>query len=122
MKSKAWTSIALFLFIALSATGCTAERVVIREPDPHTVIVTDQPGPDRIIVVHKKPPPLKREIKPRRPSSRHVWVGGYWSWRSSKYVWVSGRWVVRPRSGVRWVSGHWKKQRGGWVWVGGRWR
>ncbi len=122
MKSKMLLFTALFLFVATSAMGCTTRRVVVHEPAQRTVIVKDQPGPDKVVVVTKRPPSPKREVRARRPSSRHVWVGGYWSWRSNKHVWVGGKWVVPPRHGGKWVAGHWKKHGGGWVWVIGRWR
>lgn len=122
MQGKMLFSTTLLFFVAISAMGCTTKRVVVHEPVPRAVVVKQQPGPDKVVVVTKRPPAPKREVRPRRPSSRHVWVGGYWSWRGSKYVWVSGKWRVPPRHGGRWVAGHWKVQGGGWVWVAGRWR
>ncbi len=122
MTSKRLLCSTLFLFVAVSAMGCATKRVVVHEPAQRTVIIKDRPGPDKVVVVTKRPPAPKREVRVRRPSSRHVWVGGYWSWRSNKHVWVGGKWVTPPRHGSKWVAGHWKKHGGGWVWVIGRWR
>ena len=112
----------LFAFVVVSTMGCTTERVVVREPAQRTVIVKKRPGPDQVYVVTKRPPPPRREARARRPSRRHVWVGGYRSWRGHKDVWVQGRWTVPPRHGGKWVAGHWSKRSGGWVWVAGYWR
>ena len=122
MKGKTMMLATLITFVAVSTMGCTSERVVVREPAQRVVVVKQQPGPDQVIVVTKRPPSPRREVRPRRPSRRHVWVGGYWSYRSSNYVWVKGRWAVPPRHGGKWVAGHWSKRSGGWVWVTGYWR
>ena len=110
MKYRTMMFAALFSLVAVSTMGCTTERVVVRGPAHHTVVVT------------KRPPAPKREVRPYRPSRRHVWVGGYWTWRGSKYVWVKGRWTVPPRHNGRWMAGHWSKRSSGWVWVAGYWR
>ena len=120
-KSGSMVLVTLFAFAAVSTMGCTTERVVVREP-ARTVVIKHQPGPDQVYVVTKRPPSPRREVRSRRPSRRHVWVGGYWSWRSHKYVWVKGRWTVPPRHGGKWVAGRWSKRSGGWVWVAGYWR
>ena len=122
MKHRTMMLTMLFCFVAIAAMGCTSERVIVREPARQTVVVKKQPGPDQVYIVTKRPPPPRREARPRRPSRRHVWVGGHWSWRGSKYVWVKGRWTVPPRHGGRWVAGHWSKRGGGWAWVAGYWR
>lgn len=122
MKRKTMLFTMLFCLAATSAMGCTTERVVVREPAPRAVVVNTQHGPDRVVVVTKRPPAPKREVRPRRSSRRHVWVGGSWSWSGHRYVWTAGRWVVPPRHGGRWVAGHWAQRGGGWVWVAGYWR
>ena len=121
-KSKSLFISTLLLFVAASAMGCATERVTYREAARHTVVVEEQPGPDKVVIVTRRPPSPRREVQPRRPSSRHVWVGGHWTWQREEYVWASGQWVVAPRHGARWIAGHWKKQRGGWVWAAGHWR
>lgn len=120
-KSKFGLNTVFLCIMAVSAMGCTTKRVVVHDPAVHAVVVDTQ-GAGQVVVVKKQPPPPRREVRPRRPSSRHVWIGGYWSYRGSNYVWVSGYWKKSPRHGAVWVSGYWKKQRGSWAWVGGRWR
>ncbi len=123
MKSKMMLCTALLAFTTVSAMGCTTERVVVRDAAPDRVVVVKaQPGPDQVVVVAKRPPAPRREIRPRRPSLRHVWVGGHWAYRGSRYVWVQGRWTVPPRHGARWVAAHWTRRHGGWVFVAGYWR
>lgn len=122
MKRRMMLLTTLFSLAATSAMGCTTERVVVQGPAPRAVVVTEQPGPDRVVAVTKRPPAPRREVRPRRLSRRHVWVGGYWSWSGHRYVWKKGHWGVPPRHGGRWVAGHWAKRGGGWVWVAGFWR
>lgn len=71
------------------------------------------------IYVQIAPPAPRYEPVPA-PRVGHIWVPGYWDWRSDRHVWVSGTYVIeRPgyyyeRS--RWVErdGRWHLQRGDW--------
>ena len=74
-----------------------------------------------VLVVKKKPPVVKVEVRPRAPYAGAVWVNGRWAWKKGKYVWVKG-YYVKPRKGYVWVPGHWNKRPGGYVWVAGHWR
>ncbi|MBK8964346.1 MAG: YXWGXW repeat-containing protein [Candidatus Competibacteraceae bacterium] len=56
------------------------------------------------------------------PSSRHVWVPGYWTWRDDDWVWRSGYWESRPYPDALWVPGQWVATANGWRWQDGRWR
>lgn len=104
--------------LALTSMGCASSRP---RPD-RVVVVHDVAGPGKVVVVKKKPPARRREVRPHRPSQRHVWVPGHWDWRGHRYVWVSGHWAVPPRHGATWVAGHWEARHGGWVFVAGYWR
>jgi hypothetical protein len=44
-------------------------------------------------------PPVKVEIRPKRPHARAVWVPGHWKWSRWKrrHVWVPGHWRVKKR-------------------------
>jgi hypothetical protein len=42
------------------------------------------------------PPPPKVEIVGARPSDRHVWLDGAWSWRMRRWVWRPGGWAIAP--------------------------
>lgn len=115
-------SSALILALAFQAIGCSS-RTIVREPAVNeAVVVRTASAPASVVLVAKKPPAPNYEVKPRRPSSRHVWISGHWTYRNSKYVWVPGKWVKPPTTKATWVAGHWKKKNGGWVWVAGYWR
>jgi hypothetical protein len=62
-----------------------------------------------------------REVRPARPSPRHVWVGGEWAPSGSTYTWRAGYWALPQAPGGRWVPGRWVRRPGGWVWVSGHW-
>jgi WXXGXW repeat (2 copies) len=70
----------------------------------------------------RAPPPLRHEMRPRRPHPGWYWQPGYWSWHDGGYVWVAGVWVKPPRTGASWVSGHWVHRHRQYVWVAGHWR
>ena len=57
-----------------------------------------------------------------RPSSRHIWISGYWEYnpRLRRDVWVDGYWSLR-RSNHRWVDGHYRVFNGVRIWVDGCW-
>jgi len=62
-----------------------------------------------------------REVRPMRPSPRHVWVAGEWAPNGGTYTWRAGYWALPQRPGGYWVRGHWAHRPRGWVWVGGHW-
>lgn len=70
--------------------------------------------------VYVAPPPLRHE-----PASGvrhgHVWVPGYWDWRSDRYHWVAGHWV-RARPGYVYRPARWYVRDGRWYLDHGRWR
>ena len=122
---KSIPTLILVAGVSLMATGCVAqERVVVRTPAARSVVVVkDAPRSNQqVIIVKKRPPAPRREVRSHRPSRRHVWVPGHWEWRRSKYVWVRGHWAVPPRAGSVWVAGHWSKHADGWVFAAGFWR
>jgi hypothetical protein len=123
MKKRVWIPVFLTAGLMLTTTGCASNRrVVVHEPASKVVVVHDVPGPGKVVVVKKRPPKVRREARPHRPSRRHVWIPGHWEWRGNAYVWKSGRWVVPPRAGAVWVPGRWKQSHGGWIFVAGYWR
>jgi hypothetical protein len=74
------------------------------------------------VVVKLRPPALKVEHRPERPSHNHVWVGGYHRWDGNAYVWEPGKWDVPPREHAVWVAPRWEHRNGGYVFVEGRWK
>ncbi len=82
-----------------------AQQPVYVQPTP--VIV--QPAPviiaqPNVIVVHRAPPPLQVEVRPRAPGREYVWVPGYYAARGESWVWVGGAWSRPPRAGAVWVA------------------
>ena len=66
------------------------------------------------------PPPLKQEIRAKRPGPNYVWISGHWKWKGGGWIWVRGHWV-KSRKGKRYVPGHWATRGGRKVWIPGRW-
>ena len=105
----------LSLVVVLAAasfltTGCASERA------------TAQPRTTHVVVVKKAPPALRKEVRPHRPSRRHVWVAGHWGWHRGRHVWVKGHWAKPPHRRAVWVPAHWRRHADGWVFVAGHWR
>src|SRR5436190_21712750 len=56
------------------------------------------------IVVKQAPPAIRVEVVSARPSAKHVWVPGFWTWETSAYVWVPGEWMLPPEPAAVWVA------------------
>jgi hypothetical protein len=74
------------------------------------------------VVVGVRPPHAVVERRPVRPSTRHIWIGGYHRWDGHAYVWETGRWEVPPHEHAVWVAPRWEHRHNGYVFVEGRWR
>jgi len=115
-------------------SGCVVSRarparsvtVVETAPPPQRVVVVrDPPGPgNTVVIVKDAPPPPRREVvvERSRPSTRHVWIGGYWRHDGRAYIWAPGRWELPPRARVIWVKPRWELRGGTYVFVDGAWR
>jgi hypothetical protein len=73
-------------------------------------------------VVRQAPPAARDESIFDRPSPRHLWVAGYWTWQSDKYQWTAGHWEMPPRGMESWVAPRWEKKGDGYVFSEGFWR
>lgn len=62
------------------------------------------------------------DVRPVRPSVRHVWVSAEWVPVRGRYEYRAGYWAIPPRRGLIWVDGHWIHRRHGYVWIPGHWR
>src|SRR5262245_22721159 len=118
--------------------GCASEpsSVVVSAPPPPPPAVATTPAPtvystsapvattvavpvttpvgQSSIVVMQQPPALQQEVPTPRPSSSHVWVPGYWTWRNNRYEWMAGHWDVPPRSNATWVPPRWQPEGSSW--------
>lgn len=117
--------------------GCASgpESHVVSAPPPATPaaqqasapLVVTQPAngtaapATNTIVVTQSPPAAHQEVVTARPSSDHVWVGGYWTWRTDRYEWTPGRWVIPPRSGAVWIPPRWAPEGNGYRFYEGYW-
>src|SRR4051812_21192922 len=61
------------------------------------------------IVVTQAPPTMQQEVVLAQPSSQHVWIAGYWTWRNERYEWMSGHWELPPSSGAVWNAPRWEQ-------------
>jgi WXXGXW repeat (2 copies) len=61
-------------------------------------------------------------VRPKQPSTVHVWVGDGWAYNrnSRSYVQRNGYWAA-PRRGRAYHQGYWRKSNRGSVWVKGHW-
>jgi hypothetical protein len=64
--------------------------------------------------------PRGYEVRPFRPSPRHVWVAEEWTPNGGNYVYRPGYWALPPHPGAIWIAGHWRHHRG-YIWIAGHW-
>jgi hypothetical protein len=120
--------------------GCASEpesHVVSAPPPPAptaTVAVATTPAPTTTavavpvagaapgtVVITQAPPAPQPEAVTARPSSDHVWIPGYWTWRNNRYEWMAGHWDLPPRSGSKWVAPRWQPENGAYRFYEGYW-
>lgn len=110
------------LFLLAGCESPTESHVVSAPPPANPVLVSSQPTvvqqtPTQVVVagnatpsaaatiiVTQAPPAVQQEVVVARPSSAHVWVPGYWTWRNNRYEWMSGHWEIPPRTDAMWVA------------------
>jgi hypothetical protein len=73
------------------------------------------------IVVTQAPPALQPEAVLAQPSSRHVWLAGYWTWRDDRYEWRAGHWEMPPGSSSTWVAPRWEQDGNSYRFYEGYW-
>jgi hypothetical protein len=98
------------------ASPTTTQQQVVVTQQPQQVIVTQQPAQQVVttvnaagvatsyVVLQAPPAPQAPQAVPARPSSSHVWIDGYWTWRNARYEWMAGHWEVPPFDGAKWES------------------
>jgi hypothetical protein len=97
-----------------------APAVAVAQPQPTTIAVPSPVGGSSIVVM-QAPPAVQSETPSPRPSTSHVWVPGYWTWRNNQYQWMAGRWDVPPRVGAVWIPPRWQPEGSSWRFYEGYW-
>jgi len=77
---------------------------------------------DYEVIVREGPPPPRHEFHGPPPSSRHIWIAGYWARHHGHNEWVEGHWELPPRERAVWVEPRWERRNGGYIFIEGRWR
>jgi hypothetical protein len=86
-----------------------------------TAVAVPSPVGGSSIVVMQAPPAAQQEVPTPRPSTSHVWVPGYWTWRNNQYQWMAGHWEMPPRSGAVWIPPRWQPEGTSWRFYEGYW-
>lgn len=108
---------------AATAVYSTPTSTVYTAPAPAigTTVAVPSPVGGSSIVVMQAPPAAQQEVPTPRPSRDHVWVAGYWSWKSDHYQWLAGHWEIPPRVGAVWVPPRWQPEGTSWRFYEGYW-
>lgn len=119
-RTKPWGQIPVPLaFLGLLLIGSVprmalADHLVSNQPDDYIIvrpmagetrIIIEEPEPSWVIV-QTAPPPVRFEVRPRRPYAGAIWVSGYWWWSGVSHAWIGGHYV-RPIHGYRFVAPRW---------------
>lgn len=99
-----------------SSTGVMVQAPVATDPATGAIVAT-QP-----VIIAQAPPAPQSEPVLEQPSPKHVWIPGYWSYRSSRYVWIAGRWELPPRSEAVWVAPHYEREANAYRFYEGYWK
>jgi len=104
----------------------TASSAPVVAVNPPAVVVAPTPAatavPAGYLVMQAPPAPPPPEAIPPRPSSEHVWLAGYWTWRNNRYEWMAGRWELPPHRGATWIPPRWAPEGGSYRFFEGYWR
>jgi hypothetical protein len=90
-------------------------------PATQTTYVAPANSPANTIYVTQAPPAMQQEVVLARPSSSHVWVPGYWTWRNDRYEWMAGHWEIPPRANATWVAPRWEREGNAYRFYEGYW-
>ncbi len=99
----------------------TTQTTQTTQTTPSGTVVTTQTTPVNTIVVTQAPPAMRTEVVLAQPSSSHVWVPGYWTWRSNQYQWMAGHWEVPPYANASWTAPRWQTENGAYRFYEGAW-
>lgn len=99
-------------------TTTTTQPVMVA---PTYVTNTPQGPVMTTTVVTQAPPAMQQDIVLAQPSSQHVWIAGYYTWRNDRYEWMSGHWELPPYSNAVWVKPTWEQQGNAYKFTEGHW-
>ncbi len=106
---------------AVMVTTTTATPAVVVANPAYVTTSTATPAVSTIIVT-QAPPAMQQEVVLAQPSSQHVWVAGYWTWRNERYEWMAGHWELPPNSGSVWVTPRWEREGNAYKFYEGYWK
>jgi hypothetical protein len=100
------------------------QQVVVSQPAQS--VATATPLPNGTMVISQAPPmasqPTVVVTRPERPSTNHVWLEGYWTWRNDRYEWIPAHWQERPYADAEWMPPRWEKRDdGNYTFYEGHW-
>ena len=73
------------------------------------------------VVITQAPPQLQQEVILAQPTTRHIWLPGYWTWQNDRYEWMAGHWELPPASATVWVAPRWEQQGNAYKFTEGYW-
>lgn len=106
------------------AAAPATQQVIVQQPG--AAVVTATPLANGQLLITQAPPvaPQTTVVMTRspRPSSNHVWVEGYWTWRNDRYEWIEASWQQPPYANEKWVTPRWERRSdGNYTFYEGHW-
>jgi hypothetical protein len=106
---KSLAAMALLLLTSMPAAAQLGIRVEIPLPGLE------------IRVGHRAPPPMRREVRTRRPDRQHLWVRGSWDWQQNDWAWIPGRWERPEYRNARWIKARYVREGRAWRYEPAHW-
>jgi hypothetical protein len=109
-----------------NVTSPASPNVVVTTTAPaannvqYVTTATEVPGTNTIIVTQAPPAPPP-EVIVAQPSTKHVWIPGYFTWRNNRYEWMAGHWEIPPKLNAQWISPRVEKDGNGYRFYEGYW-
>jgi len=101
---------ALAVLAAFSGPSASAQiRIGVDLPSIHIRVAPDAP------------PPVRHEVRMRRPGRNHVWIAGYWDREDDRWVWAPGRWERPGHRGSSWVKARYHREGDAYRYEPGHW-
>ena len=105
---------------SVTTTTTTTPPVVTTNPDSSTTTTTSAPVVSTTVTTQAPPAPQTDVVGPQ-PSSKYVWLTGYWTWRADQYQWIAGHWEQPPSPQSTWVSPRWEQEGAAFRFYEGYW-